>query len=60
MYVTLFQGGSEAIDIKVGEVTDVKDEEEDPLAIPCQTDAEQEVSCVCVCVCVCVRARACV
>jgi hypothetical protein len=31
--------------IKLEEVTDVKEEEEDPLAITCPTDAEQEVSC---------------
>ena len=52
MYVTSFQDGSEAMDIKVEEVTDVKEEEErkDPLAITCPTsDAEQEVSCVSVC-----------
>jgi hypothetical protein len=53
--VTLFQGGSEAMDIKVEEVTDVKEEEEeeegeDHLAITCPTsDAEQEVSLVSVC-----------
>jgi hypothetical protein len=35
------------MDIKVEEVTDVKEEEEDPLAMTCPTsDAEQEVSCV--------------
>jgi hypothetical protein len=53
MYVTSFQDGSEAMDIKVEEVTDVKEEDEegeDPLAITCSTsDAEQEVSCVSVC-----------
>ena len=49
--VTLFQDGSEAIDIKVEEVRNLKEEEgEDPLAITCPTsDAEQEVSCVSVC-----------
>jgi hypothetical protein len=46
--VTLFQDGNEAMDMKVGEVTDVK-EEQDPLAVTCLTDAEQEVSCVSVC-----------
>jgi len=51
MCVTSFQDGSEAMDIKVEEVTDVKEEEgEDPLAITCPTsDAEQEVSRVSVC-----------
>jgi len=53
MYVTSFQDGSEAMDIKVEEVTDVKEEDEegeDPLAVTCSTsDAEQEVSCVSVC-----------
>jgi hypothetical protein len=52
MCVTSFQDGNEAVDIKVEEVTDVKEEEEgkDPLAITCPTsDAEQEVSRVFVC-----------
>jgi hypothetical protein len=53
MYVTSFQDGNEAMDIKVEEITDVKEEEElreDPLAITCPTsDAEQEVSRVSVC-----------
>jgi len=52
MCVTSFQDGSAAMDIKVEEVTDVKEEEErkDPLAITCPTsDTEQEVSCVSVC-----------
>jgi hypothetical protein len=46
-----FQDGGEVMDIKVEEVTDVKEEEgEDPLAITCPTsDTEQEVSCVSVC-----------
>jgi hypothetical protein len=48
-----FQDGSEAIDIKIEEATDVKEEEEegkDPLAITCPTlDSEEEVSCVSVC-----------
>ena len=45
--VTLFQGGSKAMDIKVEVVTDMKEEEEreDPLAITCPpSDAEQGVS----------------
>jgi hypothetical protein len=40
------------MNIKVEEVTDVKEEEEgkDPLAITCPTsDSEQEVSCVSMC-----------
>jgi hypothetical protein len=50
MCVTSFQDRSEAMDIKVEEVTDVKEEQEDPLAVTCPAlDAEQEVSCVCVC-----------
>jgi hypothetical protein len=52
MCVTSFQDGSEAMDIKVEEVTEVKEEEQgvDPLAITCLTsDAEQEVSRVSVC-----------
>jgi len=52
MCVTSFQDGSEAMDIKVEEVTYVKEEEEgkDPLAITCPTsDAEQEVSRVSMC-----------
>lgn len=50
MYVTSFQDGNEAMDVKVEEVTDVKEEVEDPLAITCPTsDAEQEVSHVTVC-----------
>ena len=53
MCLTLFQDGSEAMDVKVEEVTDVKEEEEereDPLAVTCPTsDAEQEVSRVSVC-----------
>jgi hypothetical protein len=47
-----FQDGGEGMDMKVEEVTDVKEEEdgEDPLAITCPTsDTEQEVSCVSVC-----------
>jgi len=56
-YVMSFQDGSDAIRIKVEEVTDVKGEEEeegeDPLAITCPTsDAEQEVSRVSVCLAV--------
>jgi hypothetical protein len=46
MCVTSFQDGSEAVDIKVEEVTGVKEEEEgkDPLSITCPTsDADQEV-----------------
>jgi predicted aconitase len=55
MYATSFQDGSEVMDIKVEEVTDVKEEKQeeegkDPLAITCPTsDTEQEVSCVSVC-----------
>ena len=53
MYVTSFQDGNEAMDVKVEEVTDVKEEVEDPLAITCPTsDAEQEVSRVSVCLAV--------
>jgi hypothetical protein len=41
---TSFQGGRELMDVKVEEVIDVKEEEEDPLAVA--SGSEQEVSCV--------------
>jgi hypothetical protein len=47
MCLTSFQDGREAMDIKVEEVSDVKDEEDDPLAVA--LESEQEVSCVSVC-----------
>jgi hypothetical protein len=58
MRVTPFQDESETMDIKL-DITDVKEEQEDPLAIPitCPAlDVEQEVS-LCVCVCMCMRAQ---
>jgi hypothetical protein len=50
MCVTSFQDVSEVMAIKVEEVTEVKEEQEDPLTITCPAlDVEQEVSCVSVC-----------
>jgi len=47
--VSFFQGESELMDIKVEEVTVIKEEEEDRLSVTCPAlKHEKEVSCLCV------------
>jgi hypothetical protein len=46
-----FQGGSEVMDLKVEDVTDFKEEEEDSSSVTCpELKIEKEVSCLCMCV----------